>query len=403
MIFGRQKKDDVEQRQRFLDGPAYAAYFGLDSINYSGIEIYESTALSVSAVWRAVNLISTTIGQLPLEDLIYNEDGTRDQVRSWINEPGLPLYTRFEFTELMLAHLLLHGNAFLWKIRNGAGAVTGLYPIHPCTVTVEVDLNTFSRTFELSGDNRKLPYTEDDILHIPAFSLDGVRGLSVISVARNSLGTALAGERAAAKAFNNGAAISGIVSPEEEDGLDEEDARIIKESLDAKTSGWQNAGQIAVVNRRLKFTPWTMSMEDAQFLQSRKFQIDEIARWFGLPPYELMEVDKQTSFGTGVEKQQQGVARQVLAPWCARIEQRLSTLLPDNHHAKFNFKALERPTPIEEINTLISQVQGGLITPNEARTVQNRPPMEGGDQLQLPGFDGASADTGGTANDTNTI
>lgn len=400
MIFGR-RKNDTQERNRLLDQSSYAAFFGLEQGNYSGVEVSETTALGISAVWRGTNLIASTLAQLKLDAYRYNSNDTRKKVRSWISNPGLPLYTRFEFIELLVGHLLLHGNAFLLKIKNQAGGVVGLYPVHPSRVSVLIDTDTYTRTFEVSsnqGDGGPKIFSEEDMLHIPAFSTDGVRGLSVIAVARNSLGVAIAGERAAAKVFNTGGLLAGIVTPVDED-ISEEDAKIIKESLDAKTAGWEHAGEIAVVNRKLRFDPWTMTLQDAEFIKSREFQIDEIARWFGLPPYELMKVDKQTSYGTGVEKQQQGVARQVLAPWASRIEQRLSLLLPNGVEAKFNFKTLERPTPVEEINSLINQVGGGLLTPNEARTIQNMEPKEGGDQLQLPGLGTPAQPTGGAQND----
>jgi HK97 family phage portal protein len=148
--------------------------------------------------------------------------------------------------------------------------------------------------------------------------------------------------------------------------------------LNAKLTGVENAGAIAVINRKLKFTPWTLSNEDAQFLQSRQFQIEEIARWFGIPPFELMQTDKQTSWGTGIEAQQRGLARTVLSPWANRLEQRLSRLLPKNQFAEFEFAALERGNPADEIRLLIEQVNAGLLTKNEARAIRNLPPLPEG-------------------------
>lgn len=394
MIFGRRKLDDIEQRLNALTADSWAGWLGVDGgMNYSGANVDESSALSIPAVWRAVNLISTTIAQLPLDAYRYEGDDIRRKVRSWISQPGLPVYTRFEFVEMMLAHLLLHGNHFSLKIRNRAGAVTQLFPVHPSKVTVILDLDTFKKSFEVTrSDGVVKLLTEDDVFHIPGFSMDGIRGLSVISVARNSLGTSLAGERAAAKNFANGSLLSGIVTPVDED-LTEAEATAIKKNLDTKTAGWEHAGEIAVINRKLKFDPWSQTQADAEFIKSREFQIDEVARWFGLPPYELMKVDKQTSFGTGVEAQQRGVARQVLAPWTNRIEERLALIVPNGVHPKFNFKALERPTPVEEVNLLATQIQAGMLTVNEARTIQNREPLPGGDQLTLPGMQQEKANT----------
>jgi HK97 family phage portal protein len=129
------------------------------------------------------------------------------------------------------------------------------------------------------------------------------------------------------------------------------------------------------VNRALKFTPWTMSAEDAQFMQSRSFQVEEIARWFGIPPHLLGLTEKATSWGAGIETQNRGLARNVLAPWGKRFEERLSRLLPNPRFVEFDFAALERPNPEVEIDLLIRQVEAGLLTVNEARAIRNLPPL----------------------------
>lgn len=349
--------------------------------NYTGVTVGETGALSISAVWRAVSLISQTVASLPARSVRHNSDGTRERVPSWVDNPGgLGGPTPFEFWETVMVHLLLHGNAYLLHIRNGAGGLAGLLPVHPLAVSVERAPGSLRKTYTVTLDRgESRTYTDVDLLHIPAMSTDGVRGLGPIQVARNSLGIALAADRAAGRMFSQGAFLSGMVTPEED--VTEEEAKEIKASLDAKVAGWDNAGDIAVINRKLKFTPWTMSNEDAQFMASRQFQVEEIARWFGVPPYELMQTEKQTSWGTGIEAQQRGLARQVIGPWVKRLEERVSLLQPNGQYVEFEFAALERPTPEQEIDLLIRQVQGGLLSVNEARAIRNLPPVEGGDQL----------------------
>lgn len=368
-----------------ISDPAFAEFLGVGNPNYTGVVVGEQTAMSIPAVWRAVTLISATIASLPGRTIQHNADGTRQRVTSWLDDPGWH-QTAYEFWETVMVHLLLHGNAFLLHIRNGAGGFSALMPVHPTSVSVEYEPATVERPWPVkryrvnmdSGRTEEL--TDLDLTHIPGISTDGIRGLSPIAVARNSFGTSIAGERAAARMFGSGAMHSGIVTPEED--LDQGEAETIKDSLQRRVGGWDNAGEIAVINRKLKFTPWTMSLEDAQFLQSRQFQIEEVARWFGVPPYELMQTEKQTSWGTGIEAQQRGLARQVLGPWTRRVEQRVNRLLPEARKLEFDFTALERPTPEQEIELLIKQVDGGLLTLNEARAVRNLPPVEGGD---MPG------------------
>lgn len=368
-----------------VSDPAFASYFGLGSLgNYSGVQIGEHAALALSAVWRSVALISETIASLPARSMREESDGRRERVPSFLDNPGGPGgMTPFEFWETTLTHLLLHGNAYLMHIFNGGGGIAGMVPVHPLSVTVEWADVPGGKEFRATlVDGTTHRFDASTMTQIMGKTLDGLQGLSPITIARNSLGIAVAGDRAAARMFHSGALQSGMVTPEED--VTEEEAREIKDSLDAKVAGWENSGSIAVVNRRLKFSPWTMSMEDAQFLQSRQFQVEEIARWFGIPPFALMQTEKQTSWGTGIESQQRGLGRTVLAPWTRRIEQRVSRLLPSPRWFEWDFAGLERATPAEETRLLLEEIRGGLITVNEARALRNLDPVEGGDVLHDP-------------------
>lgn len=378
--------DSVEQRSLISVGnPAAAELIGFGLPNYSGATVTESTALTISAVYRAVALISQTIASMPAHTVLATSDGRRERVPSFLDNPGRSSgMTNFEFWEMTLIHLLLHGNAFLAHTVNGAGAKTGLVPIHPLLVSVEVDASVpGGRVYVVTLENgSRRRFTSRDMTHVVGMSSDGIRGLSPISVARNSFGTALAGERAAAKQFSAGCMLSGLVSAE--DDMSDEDVQVVRESLSRNLQGWENAGEIAVLNRKVKFTPWEMSAADAQFLESRAFQVEEIARWFGIPPFALMQTEKQTSWGTGIESQQRGLARTVLRPWAVRLEQRLSSLLGAGRELKFDFTALEQADPAAEIHLLIDQVNSGLLTINEARAARNLPPLPDGDAIRLP-------------------
>jgi len=357
-----------------------AAYFNIGPGSYAGVAVNETSALGLSSVWRAVSLIAQTIASLPMRTLRDGADGTRQRVPSIFDDPGTAAGpTQFEWVEGLLCHLLLHGNAYLAHIVNGGGGLAGLMPIHPLAVTPEWETDTNGKrtglkVFTVSlDDGTRRTFTQAEMTQVMGLSLDGLRGLSPITVARNSLGTAIAGDRAAARQFGNGSMIAGLVTPEED--VTEAEAKEIKAGLDAKIAGVENAAQIAVVNRRLKFTPWTMSNEDAQFLESRMFSVEEVARWFGVPPHLLMQTDKQTSWGSGVAEQNRGLARTVLAPWCNRIEQRLSRLLRGSAFVEFDLTGLERGNPEGEIELLIKQVEAGLLTVNEARRIRNLPPL----------------------------
>ena len=372
-----------------IGDPAMAEYFGVGQPNFSGVPVGEGTALGLSAFYRAGALIAGTIAGLPLRTL-RDVEGTRTRVNSVMDNPGGDDgQTPFGWKETVLWHQFLHGDAFLAHVYNGAGSLVALTPIHPLAVTVTWAKTRegeepvpggkiFTATLD-TGERRE--FDARTMTQIMGPSLDGLRGMSVIRIARNSLGTAIAGDRAAAKMFSSGALQAGMVTPEED--VTEAEAKVIKDSLNAKTAGWENANEIAVINRKLKFTPWTMSMEDAQFLQSRQFQIEEIARWTGVPPHLLMQTEKQTSWGTGVAEQNRGLGRFTLSSWTSRMEQTLSRVLtPPDKFCEFDYAGLERPTPEQEIDLLIKQVQAGLMTPNEARRIRNMDPIPGGDVLQ---------------------
>lgn len=377
----------VEERSVSIADPALAALFGYTPVG--GVTVSESTAMTLSAVFRAVSLVSGSIASLPLRTLEESPDGTKQRVGSFLDNPGGERLTPFEFKELSLVHGLLHGNMYLQHIRNGAGALTALWPIHPMYVTPEWDESKpGGKRFDVqvvgdNGSSKKMPFDASSMTQVMGVSLDGLQGLSAISLARLSLGTGLAGDKAAHRQFSNGALISGLVTPSEED-LEEGEAQTIKEQINRKMLGTENAGDIAVINRRLNFTPWTLSAVDAQFLESRTFSIDEVGRWFGLPPHLLGLTEKSTSWGQGISEQNRGLSRYTLTPWTSRFEERMTRLLSPARTAEFDFSAFVKPSPEDEIRLLIEQVNSGLLTLNEARKIRNMPPVATGDLTRTP-------------------
>ncbi len=373
-----------------MTDPHLASLFGIGAKNYSGQTVSESTAMTLSAVYRSTALVAGAIGGLPLRTLETGPDGTSLPVGSFLDNPAGPdRQTPFEWVELDVVHLLMQGDIFLQHLFTRGGAICGLNPVHPLAVRVDPDESvpggkrfTVDLGEGFPAGERWREFDALDMTHIPGLSLDGVRGMSVISLARNGIGTGLAADKAAAKMFAQGAMISGMVTPDED--IEEEDAEVIKETIQARMLGTDNAGDIAVINRRLKFSPWSLSAEDAQFLESRVFQVEEVGRWFGVPPHLLGQTEKATSWGKGIAEQNRGLARYTLTPHTTRIEQRLSRLVPSNRRVEFDYEEFTAASPEDEIALLISQVNAGLITPNEARARRNLPPIPGGDVLRTP-------------------
>jgi HK97 family phage portal protein len=195
----------------------------------------------------------------------------------------------------------------------------------------------------------------------------------VLTVARNAIGTGLAGDQAAARMFANGMLVGGLVSTDDP-SLSKEDGKALIGDLKARLTGSNNAGDIALVNASLKFTPWTMSAEDAQFLESRQYQVEEVSRLLGVPKVLLSE-DGASSWGTGIGQLLAYMQKTTFVPWTTRFQQRLSRLLSEPRHCEFSYAGLLQGTPMEQTQLLAAQLAAGIITIDEARAALNLAPM----------------------------
>jgi HK97 family phage portal protein len=385
--------DQAEVRadpQFSIGDPALAEFFGMTGTSLAGVSVSEATAVGLTAVYRAVSIIAGTIAGLPLRSFRTDMGGERQRVPSFLDNPAGPggPYTQFEWLELVMVHLLLHGNAYLAHVYNGAGAIVGLLPILPSAVTVKPIQTAeelaeyggpdgaYRKWFEVrlaDGSTRELTCAE--LTHIPALGTDGIRGLSPIEAHRQALGTGIAGDRAAARLFGSGLLLGGLVSGDE--GLSRDDAEEAVAALKAKMSGSEHAGEILFLNAQLKFTPWTIPPADAQFLESRVHSVVEVCRIFGVPKQLLME-DGASTWGSGVAELLRWMARTTLMPWTTRLEQRLSLLLSRPTACEFDYKGLLQPAPEVEIPLLIAQKDAGILTLDEIRRMFNLPPLPAG-------------------------
>jgi HK97 family phage portal protein len=357
------------------------------------IVVTANTALTLSAVFRAVSIVAGSVASLTLRTIETDpKSGEKKPVGSFLDNPGGDRYTPFEWAELLTISIILKGEIFLQHIYNAAGALAWLNPVLPEQVSVYWDASRpGGKRFEvrqasIDGQPQK-PLTLDatTMTQIMGMSLDGRRGISAIGAARMSLGTALAGDKAANRQFSQGAMIAGMVTPDGDEDFDEDEAKTIKRMVNRTMIGPEHAGDIPVINRRLKFSPWTMSAKDAQFIESRTFSIDEVGRWIGVPPHLLGLTEKSTSWGQGIAEQNRGLARYTLKSLTSRIEQRLSRLVASPRKtAQFDYTEFVAPSPEDNVNLIIAQVNAGLITPNEGRRRLNLAPADGGDLLRIP-------------------
>lgn len=368
--------------------------------------VTEKNAMGLSAFYRAVTLISGQLAMLPLESFTTGPAGDAPKrVASIFDNPDTDEgQTPFEWKETLFLHLLLHGRTGAVKVRTQAGGLARLALVHPLTFTVRAPSPKDYRDSRLpagglwfdvrlaDGTTKRLD--GNDFWYLPGASLDGVETQGLIRTAQQSMGTTRAADRAAYKMFTKGALISGLAVPADEEDITADVPEIRKE-LDRATGGAENAGGIAIVNRRLNLLPWTMTASDAQFLQSRQFQIEEIARWTGVPPHLLMQTEKQTSWGTGVEEQNRAMGRTVLGPWATRFEERASRLLARPRSVRFDFTRLERPSPDREIELDLQQVGAGVMTVDEYRAKRGWPALP----AQGPAPDPAADDEGDAEGD----
>jgi HK97 family phage portal protein len=351
------------------------------------VQVTETTALGISAFYRGVSLISGTLASLAF--LSYREHpvtGVRERVASIFDDPDPDGQVPYEWKQTAFMHLLLHGKCGALKIRNQGGALVALPLVHPGMFKERVPTLAEVREgkrprgglfFDITLDTGKVLTTDaDGFWYVPGLSLDGKTGVSLLTYARVSLATTLSADQAAGKMFSSGAMIAGMVTPADDEDLSD-DVDKIRSEVNAAVGGWENAGQIAVIARRLKFDRWQMSAVDAQFLQSRQFQIEEISRWLGVPPHLLMQTDKQTSWGTGVEMQDRALGRTVLNTWATGFEQRASRLLAKPRSVEFDFGTLERPAPEKEIELDLAQVAAGVMTVDEYRRRRGWAPLPG--------------------------
>ena len=266
-------------------GSTYRFLFGGTT---SGKAVTERSAMQMTAVYSCVRILSEAIAGLPIHLYRSDDDGSKEKATDHplyfiLHDEPNPEMTSFVFRETLMTHLLLWGNAYAQIIRNGKGEVVALYPLMPNRMTVDRDEDghlyyeyqtSQEEAHTMNGSRVRLsPY---DVLHIPGLGFDGLVGYSPISMAKNSIGMAIACEEYGAKFFANGATPGGIL---EHPGV-VKDPDKVRDSWNAAFGGSSNSNKVAVLEEGMKYTPISISPEQAQFLETRKFQIDEIARIF---------------------------------------------------------------------------------------------------------------------------
>ena len=386
-----------DKPKNYLSSSFYSFFFGSTS---SGKPVNETTAMQMTAVYSCVRILSEAVAGLPLNIYRYNDSGGKEKAfthplyRLLHDEPN-PEMTSFAFRETLMSHLLIWGNAYAQVIRNARGEVVALYPLMPNKMTVDRDQSgrlfyVYQRGAEDSkalGSESRVILSPPDVLHIPGLGFDGLIGYSPIAMARNAIGLAIATEEYGAKFFANGAAPSGVL---EHPGTLKDPQRI-RDSWNAAHQGSENSHKIAVLEEGLKYTPIGISPEQAQFLETRKFQINEIARIFRVPPHMLADLEK-SSF-SNIEQQSLEFVKYTLDPWVVRWEQSMCRVLlseseKPGYFIKFNVDGLLRGDYASRMSGYATARQNGWMSANDIRELENLDriaPELGGDLYLING------------------
>nr|DAT97699.1 MAG TPA: Portal [Caudoviricetes sp.] len=378
----------ISSRYRFLMGPTAA-----------GKTVNERSAMQLTAVYACVRILAEGIAGLPLHLYKCGKNGSREKAVDHplyflLHDEPNPEMTSFVFRETLMTHLLLYGNCYCQIIRDGRGQVAALYPLMPNQMSVDRDEKgqlyyTYLRSGEEADTMKKgtVYLLPEDVLHIPALGFDGLVGYSPIAMAKNSIGMGLACEEYGAKFFANGAAPSGVL---EHPGTIKDITRL-RESWNAIYGGSKNAGKVAILEEGMHYSPISISPNEAQFLETRKFQVDEIARIFHVPPHMIGDLERSTF--SNIEQQSLEFVKYTLNPWVCRWEQALtrSLLSPKEkreYSIKFNVDGLLRGDYQSRMNGYAVGRQNGWMSANDIRELENLdhiPAEQGGDLYLVNG------------------
>lgn len=391
-LFGLFDRRSIENPQIPLTSSALLEWMGGGRTS-AGKTVSERGSLAMSAVWRCTALISGVSAALPLHAHTQGRTERRDHAFAPVEVSILrnphPELTRLELWRLTYVHRCLWGNAYVQKIRDVGGRVRELWPITPDRVRVErvqpSDANRGGKVFVVTDDWGKVrELTSREILHLPGLGYDGVSGVSPIRAAQQAIGLGLSAEEYGAKLFASGNMMGGILQTEAR--LDKPAADALKERWKAKVAGLDNAHDIAVLDSGASFQPVTMPAKDSQFLESRAFEVEEIARFFGVPHFLIGLTAKSTSWGTGLEQQAIGWVKFDLQPnWLAPTEQRITKeLLTGGVDARYKLEGLLRGDSQARSEFYRVMREVGAMSANDIRELEDMPPIDGGDTYLQP-------------------
>lgn len=378
--------------RRSLDGWGHS-FFSAHAA--SGIEVNQATALTATTVLAAVLMLCEDFAKLTPTIYRKKPDGSREiandhELYPLLYQPN-DWQNWFEFAEMMQASLVMRGNAYAVKVRNGRGVVVRLIPVNADWVGLwespdgelfyRVTPNGLHMRHELAGQPFMIP--AEDVLHVRGFSLNGLVGASRIMLGKEAIGLTLGYERQAANYMSQGAGLSGILTTDAK--LEPDAAARMSADWKEKKGGLQNSGKIVVLEQGLKYQPTTLSAVDAQFIAARNLQIQEVTRIFRIPAHMLGDLARSTN--NNITQMAQEYINYTISGYTSRWAWKLDTAFDLRRHdlfVEFDLSQLSRGDITTRYNNYARGIMGGFLKPNEARRDDGRDPDPNGDRLLEP-------------------
>ena len=357
----------------------------------AGKPVSAETAIQLSTVYACVRVIAETIASLPFGVYKHvgkgNEKATDHQLYRLLHDEPNHEMTSFVWREVMLAHLLLWGNSYSQIVRNGKNGILELYPLLPDHMAVDRDKNGVLQYTYTTSEGKLAVLRPTDVLHIPGLGFDGIMGYSPIALEKNAVGLGIASEEYGSKFFSNGARPSGVLTHPNT----VKNPKAIRDSWNSAYGGSSNANRVAILEEGMTFTPLSIPNNEAQFLETRKFQVDEICRIFRVPPHLVGNLEHATF--SNIEHQSIDFAVHTIRPWLVRIEQAMNRALltekeTDTYYVQYNMDGLMRGDYQSRMNGYAVARQNGWMSANDIRELENMNPIseeEGGDTYFVNG------------------
>ena len=377
-----------QKSRKVITSSELSELIGLSYDTYSGRKVSTQLAMQLTSVFSCVRVLAESVGMLPCSLYEQLESGnkraTKERLHKLLAVKPNNYMTPQELWELLIACLCLRGNFYAYKVY-ALGEVVELLPLDPSCVTPKLN-NQWEPEYQVTFPNGKSEtLTQQEIWHVRIFTLDGLVGLSPIAYARQAIGLGLATEEHGARLFGNGAVTSGVLQTEQE--LSDLAFDRLKRDFEENHQGLTNAHKPLILEMGLKWQQISLSAEDAQFLETRKFQLEEICRIFRVPLHMVQNTDRATF--NNIENLGIGFINYSLVPYLIRIEQRINAGLvkaskQGTFYAKVKTGALLRGDMKSRFEAYSTGINWGIYSPNECRELEELNPREGGDIYLTP-------------------